>query len=139
VIAFSYITTARHLLESSCSLSEETQNSKLNTRKNTAKVLLRLTFVFLISYVPSHFLETYFYSSINLDTSLVKMGEEFFRIFIFADIMSILKHFLSINPCLNPVALCCTSLAFRRQFKRNLTRCCKAKSTPTDLELEGRH
>jgi Leucine-rich repeat (LRR) protein len=37
VIAFSYIMMARHLLESSCSLPEETQNSRLNTRKNTAK------------------------------------------------------------------------------------------------------
>jgi hypothetical protein len=139
VIAFSYIMMARNLLESSCSLSQEAQNSRLNTCKCTAKVVLGLTVVFLISYVPYHILETYFCSSINLDTSLLKMGEKFFGIFTFANIMSILNLFLSIHPCLNPVALCCTSLVFRRQFKRFLSCCCKAKSTPTDFELEGRH
>jgi hypothetical protein len=65
VIAFSYIMTARHLLENSCSLSEETQNSRLNTRKNTAKIVLGLTVVFLISYVPYHFCEMFLYWRIN--------------------------------------------------------------------------
>jgi hypothetical protein len=139
VIAFSYIMTACHLLESSCSLSQEAQNSRLNTRKNTAKVVLGLTLVFLISYVPYHTLETILYSSINLDIPLDKGFEEVFSIFNFGKIMTILHHFLSINPCLNPVALCCTSRAFRRHFKHYLIRCCKAKSTPTDFELEGRH
>jgi hypothetical protein len=59
--------------------------------------------------------------------------------FTFEDIRSILNLFLSINSCLNPIALCCTSRAFRRQLKRYLTCCCKAKSTPTEFELEGRH
>jgi hypothetical protein len=139
VIAFSYIMTARHLLESSCSLSEEAQNSRLNTRKNTAKVVLALIVVFLISYIPYHILQTIWFSSITLDNLVVKMVEEIFWLFTYTKFRSILKLFLSINPCLNPVALCCTSLAFRRHFKRYLTRCCKAKSTPTDLELEGRH
>jgi hypothetical protein len=58
--------------------------------------------------------------------------------FTFDDIMSILKHFLSINPCLNPVALFCASLAFRGQLKRYLTCCCKAKSPPNDFELTRR-
>ena len=73
VIAFSYIRTARHLVECSCSLSEETQNPRLNTRKTTAKVVLGLTVVFLISYVPYHFSETYLYSNIIMDNSLVKI------------------------------------------------------------------
>jgi hypothetical protein len=62
-IAFSYIMTAHHLLESSCSLSQETQHSRLNTRKNTAKVVLGLTAVFFISYVPYHISETCFFPS----------------------------------------------------------------------------
>ena len=63
VIAFSYVMTARHILESSCSFSEEAQNSRLNTRKTTAKVLLGLIVVFLISYVPYHILQTIFFSA----------------------------------------------------------------------------
>jgi hypothetical protein len=139
VIAFCYIMTARHLLKSSCSLSEDSQNSRLNTRKNTAKVVLGLTVVFLISFVPYHFAETFLYSSINLENSFFEIYEELFWFFTFEDIRSILNLFLSINSCLNPIALCCTSLAFRRQFKRYLTCCCKTKSTRTEFELEGRH
>jgi len=52
VIAFSYIMTARHLVESSHSISEGTQNPQLKTRRNTAKIVVGLTVVFLISYVP---------------------------------------------------------------------------------------
>jgi hypothetical protein len=76
VIAFSYIMTARHLLESSCSLSEETQNSRLNTRKNAAKVVLGLTVVFLISFVPYHFCETFLFSGIKFDKTLIEIAEE---------------------------------------------------------------
>jgi hypothetical protein len=139
VIAFSYIMTARHLVENSCSLSEETQNSRPNTRKTTAKVVLGLTVVFLISYVPHHFCETYLYSIMNLENSLFKTFEERFWVLTVEGVISILKFFLSINSCLNPVAFFCTRLAFRRQLKRYLTCCCKAKSTPPDFELGGRH
>jgi hypothetical protein len=58
VIAFSYIMITRHLLKSSSSLSEGTQNSRLETRKSTAKVVLELTVVFLISYIRYHILKT---------------------------------------------------------------------------------
>ena len=139
VIAFSYIMTARHLLKSSSPISEETQISRLNTRRTSAKVVLGLTVVSLISYVPYHICDTCLFSSINVDNSFVKLIEEEFWVYTFAGISSILKLFLSINSCLNPVALCCTSLAFRRQFKRYLTCCCKERSSPTDFELEGRH
>jgi hypothetical protein len=139
VIAFSYIMTACHLVEISCSLSEETQNSRLNPRKTTAKVVLGLTVVFLISFVPYHFCEMYLYSIVNLENSVLKIYEELLWVFTLESIITILKLFLSINSCLNPVALFCTSLAFRRQFKRYLTCCCKAKSPPPDFELEGRH
>jgi hypothetical protein len=139
VIAFSYIMTACRLLESSCSLSEETQNSRLNTHKNAAKVVLGLTVVFLISYVPYHFCETFLFFSLNLDKSLFNIGDDLIWGFTFKDTTSILNLFLSINSCLNPVAVFCTSLAFRRQFKRYITCCWKENSTPADIELEGRH
>ena len=139
VIAFSYVMKARHLLESSCSLFEEAQNSRLNTRKNTAKVVLGLIVVFLTSYVPYHILLTIIYFSIIRDSSIFEITEEIFRSVTFIEIVPIVTHFLPINPCLNPVALCCTSLAYRRRFKRYLSCCCKAKSTPTDFEIKGRH
>ena len=59
VIAFTYIMTARHLVESSRSISEGTQNPQLKTRRNTAKIVVGLTVVFMISYVPYHVLWTY--------------------------------------------------------------------------------
>jgi hypothetical protein len=59
VIAFTYIMTALHLEESSRSICEWTQNSQLKTRKNTAKIVVGLTVVFLICYVPYHAFGTY--------------------------------------------------------------------------------
>jgi len=59
VIAFTYIITARHLVESCRSISEGTQNSQLKTRSNSAKIVVGLTVVFMISYVPYHVLWTY--------------------------------------------------------------------------------
>jgi hypothetical protein len=44
--------TARHLVESSRSTSEGTKNPQLETRRNTAKIVVGLTVVFLINYVP---------------------------------------------------------------------------------------
>jgi hypothetical protein len=63
LIAFSYIMTAHHLVKSAQPIFEETQNSQLNTRKNTAKIVVGLTVVFLISYVPYHILWTYIISN----------------------------------------------------------------------------
>jgi hypothetical protein len=141
VIAFSYIIAACHLVEISCSVSEETQNSQLNTRKNTAKVVLGLTVVFLISYVPFHIAEMYLYYSINFHNShiLAKVIEMMDSAPYLVEIMFCLKLILSINSCLNPVALFCTSLAFRRHFKRYLTCCWKTKSPPTVFELTRRN
>jgi hypothetical protein len=138
VIAFCYILTARELMNSYGSLFEHTQKSRLNTRKSTAKVVLGLTVVLLISYVPYHVCVTYLYNSIHMDISLDGIAVELFSAVTLEDVMSLLKLILSINSCLNPVALCCTSLAFRGQFKRYLTYCCKAKSSPSDFELQER-
>jgi gastrin-releasing peptide receptor len=135
VIAFSYIMTARNLLVSSRPITEETQNPQLNTRKNTAKILLGLTFVLLISYVPYHITKTYFCFSINYDVSAVELDDVYVMVDNLNNIMKILMYLLLINSCLNPVALFCTSNAFRRHFKRYLICCCNTNSRPTDFEL----
>jgi hypothetical protein len=139
VIAFSYITMSCPLLTSRCSLSEEKQNALLNTRKNIAKVVLGLTLVFLFSYFPFHISEIYTFSIMNLEKSFDEMLDDFYWSYNFSAIMLILELSLSINSCLNPVALFCTSLAFRGHFKRYLTCCCKAKSPPTVFELTRRN
>jgi Ca2+/Na+ antiporter len=60
VVAFCYIMINRHLVESSRSISEGTQNPQLKTRRNTAKIVMGFAFVFMISYVPYHIYWTYF-------------------------------------------------------------------------------
>jgi hypothetical protein len=59
VIAFTYIMTARHLVESFRSIPVGTQIPQLNTTRNTVKILLALTVAFLISCVPYHACWTY--------------------------------------------------------------------------------
>ena len=53
-IAFSLFMTARHRVESSSLISEETKTPQMNTRKNAAKIVIGLNLVFLITYVPFH-------------------------------------------------------------------------------------
>ena len=140
VIAFSYSRMARHLVESSCSLSEEKPNPLLNTRKNTARVLSGLTVVFLITYFPIHIWATcFYYFSIHLDIYTSTSGDKFGWVFNETHIGVILHLLLSISSCLNPVALFCTSPVFRREFKRYLTCSCKTKSPLTDFELSRRN
>jgi len=131
VIAFSYIMTARHLVESSRAMAEGTQNSQLQTRRNSAKIVVGLTVVFVINYVPYHVFWTYFSWSedsvlfkfkSNHDNSSNKLRHMY----------QISNSFLSINPCLNPVALFCTSSPFRQHLKRYLTCFCKTSSPPND-------
>jgi hypothetical protein len=136
VIAFSYIMTARHLVKTSHSLSEGTQIPHLNKRRNTAKIVVGLTVVFLISYVPYHALWTYFifttYDSITyipLYFSLASYNSKVQYTF------QISTCFLLINSCLNPVALFCTSSPFRQNLKRYLTCFRKTNSLPRAFEL----
>jgi hypothetical protein len=136
VIAFNYLCVARHLVESSCSLSEETQSPCLNTRTQTARVVLALTVVFMISYLPFHYSETYnYYFGINLHIDTAASRHEFGWTDNISHVGVILHLLLSINSCLNPVALFCTSLALRRELKRYLSCWCKAKSPSTGSEL----
>jgi hypothetical protein len=149
VIAFSYIMTARHLMKSAQPISEETQNPQLNTRKNTAKIVVGLTVVFLISYVPYHVLWMYITSNKKKEFSPeIISNEDYYVTFTYLLDLHKAENFytyivstclLLINPCFNPVALFCTSLAFRRQFKRYLSCRCKANSTLTNLELTTRN
>jgi len=139
VIAFSYIMTARHLADSCRAISEGTQNPQLNSRKNAAKIVLGLTVVFVISYVPYHVFWTYYVCSKD-DTSTTYS----------TDVLSesngeiqythlISTCFLSINSCLNPVALFCTSSQFRQHLKRYLTCFCKTSSPSADFEHARRN
>jgi hypothetical protein len=146
VIAFTYITTARHLVENSLPVSEGTQNHQQKTRRNSAKIIVGLTVVFLISYVPYHAYWTYF-----IWTEQIKRGFEFVT-YIYTDVIYIslisddqllypyliATCFLLINPCLNPVALFCTSTPFRQHLKSYFICFYKTNSPPTDIELAGR-
>jgi hypothetical protein len=126
VIVFSYIMIHRHLVESSCGISEGTQHTQLNTRKITAKVVLGLTVVFLISYVPLYALHTYIFFNKGWFSGMFN-----YMLFLY----EVSYYLVSINPCLNPVALFCTSALFRKHLKRYLTCSCKANSPPTDIDL----
>jgi hypothetical protein len=139
VIAFSYIMTARHLVESSRNICERTQNSQLKTRRNSAKIVVGLTFVFLASYVPYHVFWIY----------IIWTEDEKVFVLKFSDILDYWNYklrytylistcLLLINSCLNPVALFCTSSPFRQHLKRYLCCFCKTNSPPTDLKLQRR-
>jgi hypothetical protein len=136
VIAFSYIMMARRLLENPPSLFEDTQNPRLNTRRKTAKVVLGLTVIFLISFVPNHILGTHFHSNHISENYSTFYSDKFGWGAELRNITLFLQCLLPLNSCLNPVALCCTGPAFRRHFKRYLTCCCKTNSPPTDFELK---
>jgi hypothetical protein len=150
VIAFTYIMTARHLVESSRPISEGTQNPQLKTRRNAAKILVGLTVVFLISYVPYH---VFWICMISAAEELYYFHKCAFPLLDSSDIPDIANlsndqlesmylsstFLLLLNPCLNPVALFCTSSPFRQHLKRYLTCFCKTKLPSTDLELARRN
>jgi len=118
VITFSYCLTSRHLVKNSFYISGMAQNPQIKKRRNAAKVVLGLAIVFAISYVPSYILCTFF--SFYFSTIL----REFVRFFIVLYLKEICICFVCLNSCLNPVAVFCTSLAFRMHLKRYVTRCC---------------
>jgi len=131
VIAFTYIMTARHLVKSSRSISEGTENPQLKTRRTTAKIVVGLTVVFLISYLPYHVLLTYIiWTSDNVGYLSIRFMILYWN---YGISNLILTFFLSINSCLNPVALFCTSSPIRQHFKRYLTCFCKTNSSSTEL------
>jgi hypothetical protein len=139
VIAFTYIMTGCHLLQSADPIFEETKNPQLNTRKNAAKIVLGLTSVFLISYVPYHAFWTHIVYTANQkpydDKGQTTVQELNNLLYMYL----VSTFLLLINPCINPVTLFCTGRAFRRHFKRYITCCCKTNSHATDLELARRN
>jgi len=150
VIAFSYITTARHLVESCRALSEGTQNPQIETRRNAAKIVLGLTVVFVISYVPYYVFWTYFISSHDYTFS-TSFKNEYNILYskieyrLYSSDYKIGYTYListclvSIHSCLNPVVLFCTISQFRQHLKRYLTCFCKTSSPSTDFELARRN
>jgi len=139
VIAFCYIMTARHHVESSRAISEGTQSPQMKTRRNAAKVVLGLTVVFVISYVPYHVFWVYFISS-KIDLLLYDRYENIVSSHNVSEEMYLISiSLLSINSCLNPVALFFTSYQFRQHLKRYLTCFCKTSSPSTDFELGSRN
>jgi hypothetical protein len=131
--------TARHLAEDSSHLSEGTQNPQLNKRRTTAKIVVGLTVVFLISYVPYHLFWTY----INFNRQVRIFSEKITDTLIYSNnelryTFQISTCFLLINSCLNPVALFRTSSPFRNHLKRYLTCFCKTNTSSTDIELTRR-
>jgi hypothetical protein len=140
VVAFSYVMTARHLVKSSSPLSEGTQNPQLKTCRNTAKIMVGLTVVFMISYVPYHACRTYIICTeeeefLLPNISVTPFDSNFKSLYTYV----ILSCFLLINSCLNPVVLFCTSSQFRQHLKRYLTCFCKTNSPLNDLELRRRN
>jgi hypothetical protein len=130
-----FCTYGQYFAKNSSFLSEETQISRLNKRKNAAKLCAVLSVSFTIIAVFYHMTELYFYSSISLDIPSSEIGVVFVSDYNLRDIIFILQILLSIKSCLNPVVLFFTILAFRRHFKRYLTRCFKTNSPPNDFEL----
>jgi hypothetical protein len=131
--------TARQLVESSRPISEGTENPQLKIRRNTAKIVVGLAVVFLISYVPYHVFWVYLYYSevgYNLPQITVRIGHSNYQT-QYTYLIS--TGFLLINSCLNPVALFCTSSPFRQHLKRYLTKFCKTNSPNTGLELARRN
>jgi hypothetical protein len=125
---------ARHLVGSSRSISEGTENPQLKTRRNTAKIVVGLAVVYLISYLPYHVFWTYivwtqsntiYFEGINSYFFLSDSGMHYL----------ISTGLLLINSCLNPVALFCTSSPFRQHLKRYLICFCKTNFPSTDLQL----
>jgi hypothetical protein len=115
VIAISHIMTARHLVKRSYPLFKKTQNPQLNTSKNSAKVLFELSGVFLISYLPYHISETYFFSTINSDSTLRQFFNDYVRIQNLILISPILQNLLSINSCLSQS---CSSVLYQPCFQK---------------------
>jgi hypothetical protein len=135
VIAFTYITIARHLVKS-LRLSEGTKNSQMKTRRNTARIMVAITVVFLISYLPYHALWAYIICTEEPSRSVQSIKDIVrYADYKFQYMYLISTFFLLLNSCLNPVALICTSSQFRQHLKRFLTCFSKPNSPPIEMEI----
>jgi hypothetical protein len=135
VVAFSYVMTARHLVESSRPISEETRNPLLEKRSNTAKIVVGLALVFIICYVLCHAFWTYFIYS-QKETFFFKLDDYTVHFYYKVQYTYIISTgFLLINSCFNPITLFFTSSPFRRHLRRYLPCFTKADSPPNDTGL----
>ena len=126
-----YILSTCHLAESCRCIPDLTQNPQLNTRRNTAKIVVGLTLVFPISNVPYHA----FWTDVICNDGSYIFCPTVINILLYSNynlqyMYLISTCFLLINSCLNPVALFCTSSPFRQHLKRHLTCCCKINPPP---------
>jgi hypothetical protein len=120
VIVTMYVMTARQLVRSARLMQTDAK-----VCRTLAKVVLGLTTVFFISFVPYHVLWTVILWEIipfELDTMYV----------VFAS-----SCLLVLNSCFNPVALYCTSVTFRRQFEHYLLSCRRGATTRLGTEEES--
>jgi hypothetical protein len=103
----------------------------LNTKQTEIlqKLWWDLMLFFLISYVPYHAFCTYIICTEEQEISSEKISDILHDSnYKFQYTYLISTCFLSINSCLNPVALFCTSSPFRQHLKCYLT--CFAKQIP---------
>jgi hypothetical protein len=130
--------TARHLVGSSHTISEGTEIPQLKTRRNTAKIVVGLTVVFLISYVPYHVFWTYIIWTKDYETLVsINYTISFHSNYGIQHLIS--KCLILINSCLNPVALFYTGSPSRRLLKRYFNCFYKTISPSTDLKITGRN
>jgi hypothetical protein len=120
VIAIFYGLTARHLVASARDMPGETSPNNqriIDARKKGAKVVLALTVVFFISYVPWYLWQVVFYwGNYSNDYKTATYTYTFLYYFFFG------------NLCFNPVALYCVSSTFRNYFNQYLLCYCKVKA-----------
>jgi hypothetical protein len=87
------------------------QRKVRDARTRSANILIGLTVVFAISYVP-YYLSLFLYNYFNVE----KLG--FLQMFIISYTL------IFVNSCFNPVALYASSANFRQHFNRYLQWCC---------------
>jgi hypothetical protein len=115
-----YSMTARQLL-----ITARRTQTEAKACKTLAKVVLGLTVVFFVSFVPYHVLWTVIlWEIIPFD---VEMTYEVFTS----------SCLLVFNSCFNPVALYCTSVTFRKQFERYFMGCFRRESAMFRNEEES--
>jgi hypothetical protein len=99
--------TARLLVKSVHTIAEDLHPLVIK-RKNTAKIVVGLSIVLVISYVPYHITWVYFVLHDSMEE--IELPYTYF----------ISTWLLVLTSCLKPVALFCSSLAFRTKLKRCL-------------------
>ncbi|XP_069696520.1 uncharacterized protein [Periplaneta americana] len=118
VTACMYCLAARDLKRSTNIASGEVHNQR-NSRRSTTRIVLSFTLVFVVSLLPYHLLWTSF---IRRDFGYPIEMYYMYRIS---------TYLLMFNSCFNPVALCCSSMCYRRYFKHYLLKCFGRKSPTT--------